>query len=165
MNNIYLIGFMGAGKTTVGHIAARLYDMSFVDTDDMIVEKKGMSIPMIFESEGEEAFRKIETEVIKALADQSRLIVSCGGGAAANEVNIPLLKQGGRVVYLRTSPQKVFERVGDSDNRPLLNGRRSVSGIEELMLKRIPKYESAADIIIDTDDKSPEEIAKLIFDL
>ncbi|MBO6214850.1 MAG: shikimate kinase [Lachnospiraceae bacterium] len=165
MNNIYLIGFMGAGKTTVGKIAAELCNMRFVDTDDMIVEKKGMSIPEIFDSEGEEAFRRIETEVIKSLGDESRLIVSCGGGAAANEVNVPLLKQGGRVVYLKTSPRKVFERVGESDNRPLLNGRRSVSGIEELMLKRIPKYERAADIIIDTDDKSPEEIAKLLFDL
>ena len=162
MNNIYLIGFMGAGKTAVARTLEELTNRERFDTDDMIVERENKAISEIFQTEGEEYFRKVEGDVISSLTEMENAVVSCGGGVIKSKENIEQLKRGGKVVFLYASPKTVLERVLRNDRRPLLEGKKNLSDITKMMEERMPFYEAAYDIRIDVDGKTLEEIANEI---
>ncbi|MBS7007995.1 shikimate kinase [Anaerostipes sp.] len=161
-HNIFLIGFMGVGKSTVSDYLSKILASPQVEMDQVIVEKEKMSINKIFEEYGEEYFRNCETNLLIELQKKNNQIVSCGGGVAMREINVQEMKKNGRVVLLTASPETILERVKDSDERPLLRGRKNTEYISELMEIRRPKYRSAADVIVDTDQKNVEEIAEEI---
>lgn len=158
--NIVLIGFMGAGKSTVSECLSTVYAMKNVEMDQVIVEREGMSIPNIFVAYGEEYFRNLETELLVEMQSHKNTVISCGGGAVLRERNIGEMKKNGRVVLLTASPETVYERVKDSDDRPVLNGRKNVKGIKELMEQRRGRYEAAADIVINTDNKTVMQVCE-----
>lgn len=164
--NIMLIGFMGAGKSTVSAYLSHLLEMEEVDTDQLIVEKEGMSIPQIFENYGEEYFRNCESNTLIELQKKKQLIVSCGGGIVLRDENVQHMKKHGRIVLLTANPETTLERVKDSTERPILNNNMNTKFIAELMEKRRDIYLAAADIIVPTDNKSiakvcEEVVAKL----
>lgn len=161
--NIYLIGFMGAGKSSVSRAMTEISGLDEVDMDAAIVSREGMTIPEIFEKKGEEYFRKAETEVLKELAGRQGVIVSCGGGTILKEENRKLMKKSGEVVFLSASPETIYERVKNGKNRPLLNGHMNVEYIRGLMEKRMPSYQQAKTMEIITDGKPPQKIAEEIF--
>lgn len=161
-HNIFLIGFMGVGKSTVSDYLSKILASPQVEMDQVIVNKEQMSINKIFEEYGEEYFRNCETNLLIELQKKNNQIVSCGGGVAMREINVREMKKNGRVVLLTASPETILERVKDSDERPLLKGRKNTEYISELMEIRRPKYRAAADVIVDTDHKSVEEIAEEI---
>lgn len=158
--NIVLIGFMGAGKTTISDYLSTMFAMKVVEMDGLIAEREGMSIPDIFATYGEEYFRDQETNLLKELQEESNLVISCGGGAALRACNVAEMKKNGRVVLLSASPEVILDRVKDSDDRPVLKGRKSIEGTAELMEQRRERYEAAADIVIQTDHKSVQEICE-----
>ena len=160
-HNIFLIGFMGVGKSTVSDYLSKILASPQVEMDQVIVNKEHMSINKIFEEYGEEYFRNCETNLLIELQKKNNQIVSCGG-VAMREINVREMKKNGRVVLLTASPETILERVKDSDERPLLRGRKNTEYISELMEIRRPKYRAAADIIVDTDHKNVEEIAEEI---
>ena len=158
--NIVLIGFMGAGKSTISDYLSTVFDMRLVEMDQEISERQEMSIPDIFATYGEEYFRNLETELLKELQAGSGCIISCGGGVALREENVVEMKKNGRVVLLTASPETIYERVKDSNDRPLLKGNNNVEFIADLMEKRREKYEAAADVVIQTDNKSILQICE-----
>ena len=158
--NIVLIGFMGTGKTTISEYLKEAYGMDIIDMDQEIVDREKMSIPEIFAIHGEEWFRYLETNLLIELQQKKNTVISCGGGAALRERNVDEMKKNGRVVLLTASPEIIFERVKDSDDRPVLRGRKNVAGIAELMEQRRAKYEAAADLIISTDHKTVPAICE-----
>ena len=158
--NIVLIGFMGAGKTTVSDYLSTMFDMDIIEMDQEITDREEMSIPDIFATYGEEYFRDLETSLLVELQDRKNVIISCGGGTALRENNVAEMKKNGRVVLLTASPETIYERVKDSDDRPVLNGRKNVDGIAELMEQRREKYEAAADIVVQTDHKTVLQVCE-----
>lgn len=158
--NIVLIGFMGAGKTTVSDYLSTMFAMDIVEMDQVIADREEMSIPDIFATYGEEYFRNMETNLLIEMQSRKNTVISCGGGAALRERNVAEMKKNGRVVLLTASPETIYERVKDSDDRPVLNGRKNVEGISELMEQRREKYEAAADIVINTDNKNVLQICE-----
>lgn len=162
MHNIVLIGFMGTGKTTVSEQLSKMYGLEIIDMDQTIVERESMSISELFRIHGEEYFRTLETRLLVELQSKENVIISCGGGVAMRERNVLEMKKNGKVVLLTATPETILERVKDNEDRPLLENRKSVEGISELMEIRRSKYEAAADIIIETDCKTVEEICKEI---
>ena len=158
--NIVLIGFMGAGKTTVSDYLSTMFDMDIIEMDQEITDREEMSIPDIFATYGEEYFRDLETSLLVELQDRKNVIISCGGGTALRENNVAERKKNGRVVLLTASPETIYERVKDSDDRPVLKGRKNVDGIAELMEQRREKYEAAADIVVQTDHKTVLQVCE-----
>lgn len=158
--NVVLIGFMGAGKTTISEYLSTMFAMDVVEMDQVIAEREGMSIPDIFATYGEEYFRNRETELLKEMQLRKRAVISCGGGAALREENVIEMKKNGRVVLLTANPETIYERVKDSTDRPVLNGNNNVEFITDLMEKRREKYEKAADIVIYTDHKTVLQICE-----
>ena len=164
--HIFLIGFMGVGKTSTSKQLSQKLKVRETDTDAMIVQQENRSIPEIFEQSGEPYFRQVETEMLDLLAEQNPSIVSCGGGMAMREENVAKMKSIGRVIFLTATPETIYERVKDSTNRPLLNGNMNIPYIRELMEVREPKYKAAADIVIATDGQTPDQVAdRIIQDL
>lgn len=159
---IYLTGFMGTGKTSISRVLGEMTGAQVVDTDQKIVLQKKMSIPEIFEKYGEKYFRELETRCLKKIELMDPLIVSCGGGITLSEENRQIMKRSGVTIWLDASPQTVYDRVKNGKDRPVLNGRMSVEGIRTLMEERKPRYESAMNYKVMTDDRSLEEIAKEI---
>ena len=157
-NNIMLIGFMGAGKTTVSKELSRMTGRKELDMDAYIVEKEGMAITDMFAQFGEEYFRAKETASLVEIMQMEDLIVSCGGGVVVKDENVAHMKDGGVIVLLTATPQTILERVKESTDRPILNGNMNVEFIEQLMNKRKDRYLSVADIIVATDNKSVQEI-------
>lgn len=158
--NIVLIGFMGAGKTTVSDYLSTMFDMKLVEMDQEISEREEMSIPDIFATYGEEYFRNLETNLLKELQTGKNCIISCGGGVALRQENVTEMKKNGRVVLLTASPETIYDRVKDSNDRPLLKGNNNVEFIADLMEKRKEKYEAAADVVIQTDEKTVLQICE-----
>lgn len=158
--NIVLIGFMGAGKSTISEYLSTMFAMKIVEMDQIIAEREQMSIPDIFETYGEEYFRNLETELLVELQNEKGVVISCGGGVAMRERNVAEMKRNGKVVLLTASPEVIYDRVKDTDDRPVLNGRKNVRGISELMEQRREKYEAAADIIVQTDHKTVLQICE-----
>ena len=162
-SSIVLIGFMGSGKTSVGEELANRLSMECVDTDKYIENGTGKKISDIFAEKGEEYFRKLETASIDNLADDaSGMVVCCGGGTPLIEKNVRILKRMGRVIWLTVSPETVAKRLKDDTTRPLLMREDKEDAIRKLMDSRKEKYRAAADIIIDTEGKTPKEIAEEI---
>lgn len=161
-NNIYLIGFMGTGKSTVSRSLAELLGYEEIDTDAWIVRQQNRSIPEIFETQGEEYFRELETDLLRRMKSQQHKIISCGGGMVLREENTALMKETGVVVLLTATPQTILSRVENGADRPILNGNMNVEYIRGLMEKRAPYYEAAGEVVIVTDHRLPEEIAEEI---
>ena len=158
--NIFLIGFMGAGKSTISDYLKNVLAMDVVEMDQCIVERQGMSISDIFETYGEEYYRELETNLLIEMQSRSNVVVSCGGGVPMRERNVAEMKKNGRVVLLTAKPETILERVKDNHDRPLLENNKNVSFIADLLEKRRAKYEAAADIVVETDGKSELEICE-----
>lgn len=158
--NIVLIGFMGAGKSTISDYLSTMFAMNIVEMDQMIEEREEMSVTDIFATYGEEYFRGLETKLLVELQSTDNTIISCGGGAALRQENVEAMKKNGRVVLLTASPEVVYERVKDSDERPLLKENNGVEYIADMMEKRREKYEAAADVVIQTDHKTVLQICE-----
>ena len=163
--HIFLIGFMGAGKSSVARMLCRKYGVSCVEMDQAIVEKEGMPITDIFEKHGEAYFRQLETDCLLALCEKEACVVSCGGGTVLKEENVTAMKAHGRIFLLSATPETILERVKDSKDRPLLNGHMNTEYIAELMEKRRECYEKAADTVIETDGKSVDAISEEILEV
>ncbi|NMM36607.1 MAG: 3-dehydroquinate synthase [Glaciimonas sp.] len=148
--NIFLIGLMGAGKTTVGRALAKKLNKRFVDSDHEIEARTGASIPWIFEIEGESSFRRREAEVIRDLTAEQGIVLATGGGAILDAENRAYLHARGTVVYLRTSVQNILQRTGHDKNRPLLQTADPRKLLEELSRLRDPLYREIAHVVIDT---------------
>lgn len=158
--NIVLIGFMGCGKST---IAAYLHDtcqMEVVEMDQVIAQREKMSISEIFAQKGEPYFRDLETALLIEMQEKKNVVISCGGGVPMRERNVAEMKKNGSVILLQARPETIYARVKDCHDRPLLEQNMNVGYISGLMEQRRAKYEAAADIVIDTDDKTEQEIAE-----
>lgn len=165
--NLVLIGFMGAGKTSVGKELAELLGCALYDTDQETERRAGMTIFDIFRFQGEESFRKMETDTLRALLDQAGqnggyTVISAGGGLALREENQRLLREHAVCIYLKTSPEQVLLRLQGDTTRPLLQGGNVREKVEGLLAARGPVYEKAADIMANTDGRTPGEIAREI---
>lgn len=161
-SNLFLIGFMGAGKSTVARALQKEYGMRLVEMDEQIEAQEKMKISEIFEKKGEEYFRRLETQLLEELQQQENTVVSCGGGVPMRRCNVDAMKKSGRIVYLSAEPETIFERVRYSHNRPLLEGNMNAAYIETLLEARLPKYLAAADVTVRTDGRSAEEISREI---
>ncbi|MCH5317232.1 MAG: shikimate kinase [Eubacterium sp.] len=159
--NIVLCGFMGAGKTVVGKELAKIMGRKFVDTDEMIEEETGISIPAIFAAHGEEYFRDLEFEICKKAAMLKNVVISTGGGAMTFERNVEAIKQGSEVVFLDASFDVICDRVGDASSRPLFKNRENAKRLYD---ERREKYTAAADHIVNG-DMSARRTAFIIADL
>lgn len=160
--NIFLIGFMGVGKSTIARILASELDAELVEMDETIEAEAGITINEIFEKYGETYFRDLESALVERIADKGGAVVSCGGGAVLREENVASMKKNGTIIFLSATPETIYERVRNSTNRPLLNGNMNVEYIAQLMERRRAIYESAADVTIITDDKEKSEIIEEI---
>lgn len=162
--NIMLIGFMGAGKSTVSRELSKLTGKSEIDMDAYIVKKEGCSINEIFEKHGEAYFRDIETKYLIEIQKESGLIVSCGGGTVIKDENVEYMKENGVIVLLTATPETIYGRVKNSKDRPILNGNMNIEFITELMNRRKDRYLSVADIVVETDNKHINSICKEIME-
>ena len=158
MQNIYLIGFMGSGKSTVAAVFEKQHQMQLIEMDQRISEQEGMTIPQIFEKNGEAYFRSLETELLKGLQGRENKIVSCGGGVVLRPENVEFMKDNGTIVLLWAKPKTILDRVKGNSDRPLLNGNMNEEYIRAMMEERKPKYKMAADIVVHTDGKNALEI-------
>lgn len=158
--NIYLIGFMGVGKSTIGRLLAEETKGQLMEMDETIEAEQGTTINEIFAQYGEIHFRDLESELVERIAGQEGKIVSCGGGAVLRTENVANMKKSGTIVFLSATPETIYKRVRYSTNRPLLNGNMNVEYIAGLMEKRRSLYESAADVTISTDGKTTAEIVR-----
>ncbi len=149
-DNIFLVGLMGAGKTTMGRLLARHRNMEFLDSDHEIELRCGVSISTIFEIEGEAGFRKREAVVIDELTQRHGIVLATGGGAVLNEDNRRHLKERGTVVYLRGHPHELYLRTRHDKNRPLLQTEDPLTRLQSLYDQRHPLYMETADIVLDT---------------
>lgn len=163
--HIFLIGFMGAGKSSTSRLLSHMLNVKEVDTDALIVEKEGSQISDIFADKGEEYFRNLETGILDDIKKMKPCIVSCGGGMALRKINVEKMQRLGRIVLLSASPETIYSHVKDSLSRPLLNGNMNIPYIKKLMDARIPKYLAAADTIIETDGLELKEVAAKIADI
>ena len=164
--SVALIGFMGAGKTTVGKRLARRLGYRFVDSDSEIELRSGLAIRTIFTEQGEAAFRSLESEAIADLALQSDQVISTGGGTILHSGNAALLRANCLVVWLTASPGIILKRVGSAETRPLLAAARDpLAQIRQLLETRAPLYEAAAHVRIDTTDRKPEAVVEEILRL
>ena len=161
--NIVLIGFMGAGKSTIAEFLKKTFSMDVMEMDQIIAEREQMSISDIFQVHGEEYFRDLETKLLIEMQERTNTVISCGGGTPMRECNVVEMKKNGRVVLLTAKPETILERVKDSHDRPLIENNKTVSYLEELMEARREKYEAAADLIIETDGKDAKEICEEMF--
>jgi shikimate kinase len=170
IRHICLTGFMGSGKSTIGKILSELLGMRFVDTDDRIEERSGMSVKQIFAGIGEETFRRMEAEQIRSELDNPAPgVISLGGGALMNRTNLESIGEKALLIYIFSRPEKIYERIRHSTRRPLFRGddehpteEQSLQRIRMLMEKRSPGYEKA-DIKIDRDTMDAEEVARQLF--
>jgi shikimate kinase len=158
--NLILIGYRGTGKTTVGRILAERLGLRLVSLDALIIEKAGASIPEIVDQYGWDHFRDLESEVVKETCRSGGQVLDCGGGVILRDENVRELKGAGVVIWLRAGVKTIVERIHDDDQRPSLTGKKSfLEEVEEVLFEREPGYQAAADIIVDTEGKTPEALA------
>lgn len=162
MKHLFLIGFMGAGKTSVSQALGKALGWKVVEMDQHISTQEGMSVSDIFAQKGEPYFRACETALLESFAQSEPCVVSCGGGVPMREENVAAMKRSGTVVLLTARPEVILERVKDDHSRPLLEGHKDIPYITSLMEQRRPKYEAAADLVVDTSDISVEEVCQEI---
>jgi shikimate kinase len=163
--NIFIVGPMGSGKTTVGKIVANELFLDFYDTDATIEEKTGVSIDWIFDIEGEQGFRKRETLVLKDLVASNSIVLATGGGIIIESENRELLASRGTVFYLHTPLETQINRTSKDKDRPLLKGQDPAKVLAELQESRQAFYEEVADHIINTENKSGSDVANDIVKL
>ena len=166
MKNVILIGFMGAGKTAVGIRLSKKLGLDYIDTDQYIEEKEGMSISDIFAQKGEEYFRMLETSVIKELMQLEKpTVFSTGGGMPLREENAKLLKELGIVIYLKAEADTIYARVKGDTKRPLLQCDDPKKKIMDLLKERNPKYEAAGNYAVIVDGKDIQTVAQEVIKL
>lgn len=162
--NIYLIGFMGTGKSAVGRALQKETGFQMIDMDAEIVRREGREISEIFKIEGEEYFRDLETRILEELEKKDHSIVSCGGGIVLKDINRAIMRRSGITVLLTAHPDTILNRVKNDHSRPLLEGKKDITSIREMIQQRMPYYEKAANVIVPTDEKTPEQLAKRIIE-
>lgn len=163
MKHIILMGFMGCGKSTVGYKLSNKLRKTLLDTDSLIEQKEGISISDIFATKGEEYFRELEVSCLKELKNESESsVISLGGGTPLREVNRPLIKELGTVIYLKATPKTIYERTKNNTKRPLLQCENPKERIEQLLEQRNPVYESLADAVVCVDGKQSYEVVNYI---
>lgn len=163
MKNYILIGFMGAGKTTVGKILAKEKGMDFVDTDERIVSEQKRNIPDIFAEDGEVHFRDLETDLLKRMQEDTvHAVISAGGGMPVRPENRELLRSLGCVVFLSVEKQTILERVQSDGSRPMLNGNDLEARVEQLMRERESLYRQTAHVTVRTDGRSVHQVMRII---
>ena len=160
--NIYLVGLMGAGKTTIGRTLSKRLGLEFIDSDREIEARTGVSIPTIFEIEGEEGFRRREAQVIDDISHSLGRVVATGGGVVLREENRTCLKRSGFVVYLDVPPAILWERTRRDANRPLLQVENPLGRLKELHVQRDPYYREVADLVIDGGRINAQGILQLL---
>jgi len=158
--NVFLVGMMGAGKTTAGRLMARRLKREFLDTDLEIERRCGVKVPVIFEIEGEAGFRQREAAVIAELTAREDVVLATGGGAVLDEANRRHLAARGTVVYLHAPPPALYERVRQDRNRPLLASADPQARLQELYAVRDPLYREIADVVVDTGRQSVQNLAR-----
>jgi shikimate kinase len=161
-NNIFFVGLMGAGKTTIGKLLAKHLGKVFYDTDHEIEKRTGVKISTIFELEGEAGFRKRETAIIQELSQLSHIVMATGGGAILAQENRQLLKANGRVIYLRANVNELCHRMRNDKHRPLLQNVDIRAKLEQLYAERNPLYTETAELIFDTGNQPVANILNQI---
>lgn len=161
MKTIVLIGMMGSGKTTIGKLLGEKLTLRSIDIDVIIEQNEKRTVPEIFQNEGEKYFRNIERETIKKNFTNKDLIISLGGGAFEDQLTQELLLKNSTVIYLKTSPNVILERIKNNTNRPLLKNQMTVEKIQSIILQRQKNYE-LANITILTDNKNTDKIVEEI---
>jgi shikimate kinase len=161
IRNIALIGFMGAGKTSVGRVVAEQLGFEFVDTDALIESRTGKTIPQIFASDGEAHFRSLEHAVVEQLSARDKVVISTGGGLPTNQSNLDSLKTHALVVCLWASADRIWERVKHQSHRPLLQTPNPQERIQELLQSRAPFYRQA-DVLLHTDNRSQRQVCQQV---
>ena len=159
--NLALIGFMGTGKSSVGHMIADQLRFEFLDTDHLIEKRTGRTISDIFAQNGEPAFRALECQLVEELASRKQTVIATGGGLPVNPANLDSLKQHALVVCLWSSPEKIFERVREQSHRPLLHDSDPLAKIRFLLAAREPFYRQA-DVLINSEFRSIREVAQQV---
>ena len=166
IDNIFLVGLMGAGKSTIGRQLARELGKQFRDSDSEIEKRTGVSIDVIFDIEGEQGFRRRETRMLKELVEERGIVLATGGGAILASENRQLLMNNGLVIYLKASAEHLAGRVKLDRRRPLLQTGDKLATIRELMNQREPVYQQLADLVVVTNNRSVprvvREISKMI---
>lgn len=158
--NLFLVGLMGAGKTTVGKLLAKRLDKRFVDADHEIEQRTGVKISVIFELEGEEGFRDREQAVIGDLSECEDIVMATGGGAILREANRHSLRSRGTVIYLRATVDDLWRRTRNDKNRPLLQTENPRARLQELLTQRDPLYRETAHLIIDTGEQNVQKLVR-----
>ena len=160
--NIYLIGLMGSGKTTLGKILSKKLDKHFYDSDQVIEEKLGVNVPMIFEYEGEAGFREREKDILRELVNKQNIVLATGGGIILSESNRELLAKNGIVIYLKSNQKDLVLRMKNDKTRPLLKNGNVELIIKKLCQEREPLYEEIADFKVVTKNKRIYEVVNEI---
>jgi len=164
--NIVLIGYRGAGKSATGRRLAARLGRKLVSTDAEIVKRAHRTIPEIVAQEGWEYFRDLESDICRELARHDQLVIDTGGGAILRTENIEALKKNGTVFWLKTSARTIKKRIGGDTQRPSLTGTKSfVDEIQNVLQERMPKYQAAADHVIETDDRSIDQLVEALLAL
>ncbi|HUQ28038.1 MAG TPA: shikimate kinase AroL [Usitatibacter sp.] len=153
-SNIFLVGMMGAGKTTVGRALAHRMKREFVDTDRVLVERTGVPVATVFEIEGEDGFRRRESAVLREVCEQDGRVVATGGGIVLAEENRTVMRDAGTVIYLRARVESLWERIRHDTSRPLLATADPRARLAELLLEREPMYRDAAHLVVDSGPQS-----------
>ncbi len=162
LTNIFIVGPMGVGKSTIGHLLANILKMTHIDSDNEIEEHTGATIPLIFEYEGEVGFRKREQIVIAELTKCHNIVLSTGGGVVLDANNRQCLKNRGYVIYLQASVSNLLERTAHSHNRPLLQTKNRREQLKTILLERHPLYTDVADVTIETGYRTIRQVVKTV---
>jgi shikimate kinase len=162
--NLFLVGLMGAGKTTVGRLLARRLKLRFLDSDHEIERRCGVKIPVIFEIEGEAGFRSREAQALAELTALEGVVLATGGGAVLSEDNRRRLAARGTVIYLSARPEDLYERVRHDRNRPLLATEDPLARLRQLHAERDPLYRAVADVVVETGAQSVQALSRALLD-
>ncbi|HUW76331.1 MAG TPA: shikimate kinase [Gallionella sp.] len=162
--NLILVGMMGSGKTTMGRVLARHLGKEFVDSDEEIIKRTGVTVPHIFDVEGEAGFRQREVAAIRELAGRDNMVLATGGGAVLDSDNRAILKQNGIVIYLKANAHDLWQRTRHDRNRPLLQTENPYARLVELFQQRDPLYRQVSDIVVQSGKQSAHSLMLRLVD-